>query len=79
MKPPLRIVPPAAKPAGEDVRQRVKRMAKPPEMLQCNRCGSRELIEARQGVLLKNGKPSGGTKVLICVNCLLHGERVVVA
>ena len=77
MKPSLRIVPPAAKPAAEELRQRVKKMPKPASMLQC-RCGSREFIEARQGVLLKAGKPSGGTKVLICVNCLLRGERVVV-
>lgn len=78
MKPDLRIVPPAAKPAAEEVRQRVRRMPKPAGMIQC-RCGSREVIEARQGVLLKEGKPSGGTKVMLCVNCLLRGERVVVA
>lgn len=28
---------------------------------------------------LKNGKPTGGTKALLCVCCLLKGKRVVVA
>lgn len=47
-------------------------------MLEC-RCGSREMIEAKTGVLLKNGRATGGTKVMLCVNCLLRGERVIVA
>jgi len=58
--------------------KRARAAGKAESILQC-RCGSREFIEARQGVLLKAGKPAGGTKVLICVNCLLRGERVVVA
>lgn len=59
--------------------QRVRAAGKSDAIVQCNRCGSREVIEAKQGMLIKDGKPSGGTKVLICVNCLLRGERVVVA
>jgi hypothetical protein len=53
-------------------------MAKPPSMLEC-RCGGRELIETKTGVLFQDGKASGGTKQWICAACLAKGERVVVA
>jgi hypothetical protein len=77
MAPPLKLVPKAAPSAKEAVRQRVREAPKPASMLQC-RCGSRELIEARQGVLFKNGRATGGSRAWLCVNCLLRGERVVV-
>lgn len=64
---------------AEEVRKRVRAMPKPATMVQCHRCGGREVIETKIGVLLKNGKTSGGTKTLICVSCLLAGKRVVVA
>lgn len=60
------------------VLERVKATPKPAELLQCHRCGGREFIETRIGVVLKRGKPSGGTKALVCACCLLKGERVVV-
>ena len=63
---------------AEKVRKRVRAMPKPPTMVQCHRCGGREVIETRIGVLMKNGKPTGGTKTMICVGCLLRGERVLV-
>lgn len=63
---------------AEEVRKRVRAMPKPATMVQCHRCGGREVIETKIGVLLKNGKTSGGTKQLLCVCCLLKGERVVV-
>lgn len=63
----------------EEVRKRVRAMPKPATMVQCHRCGGREVIETKIGVLMKNGKPSGGTKTMICVGCLLKGERVVVS
>jgi hypothetical protein len=50
---------------------------KPAAMLQCRRCGGREVIEAKIGVSLEGGKAQGGTKVLLCALCLLKGERVV--
>ena len=62
---------------AEKVRKRVRAMPKPPTMVQCHRCGGREVIETKIGVLMKNGKPTGGTRTLICVSCLLQGERVV--
>jgi hypothetical protein len=63
----------------ERVRKRVRAMAKPPCMIQCHRCGGREVIETKTGVLLKNGKPTGGTKQLLCALCFMRGERVVIA
>lgn len=57
-------------------RSRARAMAKPAEMLQCRRCGGREFTETVTGSILRHGKPSGGTKALICVICLLAGERV---
>ena len=61
---------------AEQVRRRVRAMPKPATMVQCHRCGGREVIETKIGVLMKNGKPTGGTKALLCVCCLLKGERV---
>ncbi|MGY3172423.1 hypothetical protein ACVWYU_001800 [Pseudomonas sp. TE12234] len=64
---------------AEEVRKRVRAMPKPATMVQCHRCGGREVIETKIGVLMKNGKSTGGTKALLCVCCLLKGERVVIA
>ncbi len=64
---------------AEKVRKRVRAMPKPPTMVQCHRCGGREVIETKIGVLMKNGKPTGGTKTMICVGCLLAGKRVIVS
>ncbi len=68
---------PAPDTPAEQVRKRVRAMPKPAEMIQCHRCGGREVIETKIGMLMKNGIPTGGTKGLICVGCLLRGERVV--
>lgn len=76
--PNLKLVPVVAPTPVEKVRQRVKSAPKPDAMLQC-RCGSREIIETKTGVLLIGGKPTGGTKQYICAACLMKGERVVVA
>jgi len=74
--PDLRLVPDSEPSPSEKVRQRLKAQ-KPPAILQC-RCGCRELIEVKTGLLFKNGKPSGGTKQYLCAHCLMKGERVVV-
>lgn len=77
----LHAVPDAPKPDDpkSQVLERIKRMPKPKEMLQCPRCGGRELIETKIGVMYRDGKTSGGTKQLLCSLCLMRGERVVVA
>lgn len=77
--PKLSIVKPSAPSPAEQVRQRVRAMPKPATLLQCPRCGGREVIETKSGMLLKDGKPSGGTKQHVCALCLSKGERVVVA
>ena len=63
----------------EKVRRRLRATAKPAAMLQCHRCAGREVVETKVGVLLENGKPTGGTKALLCATCLIRGERVVLA
>lgn len=66
--------PPPAKP-----NERAKKASKPADMLQCPRCGGREVIETVIGAMIQAGKLKGGTRQIICVGCLLNGERVVVA
>ena len=75
--PKLTVVPASEPDAREKLRQRLTRQPKPATMLEC-RCGSRELIAAKSGVLFKDGKAVGGTKTLLCAACLAKGERVVV-
>jgi len=48
-------------------------------MIQCHRCGGREVIEAKVGMVLKNGRPQGGTKTILCATCHRQGDRVVLA
>ncbi len=60
------------------MRRKVRAAPKPAALMQC-RCGCREFIETRTGVEYVNGKTRGGTKTLICAQCLLKGDRVVIA
>ena len=74
----LRIVPAAPAPAKERLRQRIKAMDKPTTLLEC-RCGSRELIEVRIGMLFKDGRATGGTRQMLCAACMRKGDRVAIA
>ena len=76
----LHVVPKRDKPDTPVTRSR-KRLAatRVDYMAQCPRCEGREVMETRIGVLLVNGKPQGGTKLLVCAACHRKGERVVVA
>jgi hypothetical protein len=58
---------------------KVKAAPKPGAMLQCPRCGGREVLALLSGVLLKSGKPTGGTKQIVCAACYMKGERIVLA
>jgi hypothetical protein len=58
---------------------RIKRTQKPASMIQCHRCGCREVLPLTTGALLRNGKVSGGTTVHVCASCYMKGERVVLA
>lgn len=79
-KPRFHVIPgtPAPDTPKEAVKRRVRKLPKPVAMAQCHRCGGREVIETKIGVILKDGKPTGGTKQLLCAGCLMRGERVVV-
>lgn len=59
-----------------DVKRRVKAMPKPAEVVQCRRCGGREFIETVTGTMERGGKRSGGTKTMVCLPCLLTGQRI---
>lgn len=76
----LSVVPQAEKPRAprSALAERLNAIPRPACLLQCPRCAGQELIEARSGVLLQGGKTRGGTKAMLCVACLLRGERVVV-
>lgn len=76
--PRLTLIPgtPAPDTPAQQVLERVKKMPKPAEMAQCPRCGGREFLTTKIGVLIKSGKATGGTPNLICVNCLARGERI---
>lgn len=72
----LRLVPPPeSAPTEEKVRQRIKKMARPDGLLQCNRCGGRTIMTAKTGVILKNGRKTGGTTVEkdVCLDCYMKG------
>lgn len=70
---------PAPDSPEEKQRKRVRAMPKPVSMIQCHRCGGREVFETKIGMLYKNGKPQGGTKQVLCASCFMRGERVVLA
>lgn len=79
MKPALTVVPPSAPGPAEQVRQRIKRAPKPASMLQCHKCGGREVLTLRSGVLMQAGRTKGGAKAEVCALCFLKGDRVVLA
>jgi hypothetical protein len=76
--PRLTLIPntPAPDTPAQCVRERVKKMPKPADMAQCPRCGGREFLTTKTGVLIRGGKSHGGTPNLICVHCLAKGERI---
>ena len=72
----LHLIPPI--PAlPEPANSRAKRASKPADMLQCPRCGGREVIETVIGAMIQARKLKGGTRAIVCVGCMLKGERVV--
>jgi hypothetical protein len=58
---------------------RIKKHPKPAAMIQCHRCGCREVLELKTGVLYQDGRATGGTKAIVCAHCFMKGERVVLA
>ena len=74
----LTIVPASAPPEPERLRLKRRADPKPPTMLQC-RCGSRDVLQVKTGVLMSAGKPTGGTRQLLCAACYMTGKRIVLA
>ena len=70
---------PAPDTPKDQLRKRLKAHPKPDAMVSCHRCSGREVIQAKIGMVLRNGKMVGGTKVYLCANCHRNGERVVLA
>jgi hypothetical protein len=58
---------------------RIKARARPANMLQCRRCGGREVLELKAGVMFQDGKTKGGVKQIVCACCFMKGERIVLA
>lgn len=77
----LTLVPPTEAPRDKKTERigRIKRDA-PESLLQCplRTCLSTSVIPEKTGMRIKNGKPVGGTTVLICAVCLKEGRRTVV-
>lgn len=73
----LHLIPPIPAP-DEPVNNRAKKASKPADMLQCPRCGGREVIETVIGAMVQARKLKGGARAIVCVGCLMRGERVVV-
>lgn len=71
----LHLVPAETQP--EEKVGRAKKASKPPDMLQCPRCGGREVIETVIGAMIQARKLKGGTRQIVCFSCILKGERVV--
>jgi hypothetical protein len=78
-KPKLHVIQgtPAPDTPVEQARERIRKMPKPATMIQCHRCGSREVMVTKIGMVLKNGKAIGGTPQILCASCHRGGERVV--
>jgi len=75
----LHVIPgtPAPDTATERVRKRVRVHKKPAAVIDCHRCGGREVIETRIGLMARNRRASGGTRQYLCALCFMRGERVV--
>lgn len=77
----LKLVPPA-EPPEETPRRRIARTLAektPSYLLKCPRCAGMELVETVTGVqIMRDGKRKGGTKVRLCLSCLMRGERIEV-
>lgn len=72
---PLKLVPKTNPSAAEEVRQRVKRMARPDGAMQCNRCGCRTSLTTINGQVIRHGRKTGGTVIDkdVCAECWKRG------
>lgn len=57
----------------------IDKIKAPGVVLECPRCAGRDTLEVTNGVMVKNRKVVGGTKMIVCAHCYVKGERVVLA
>ena len=67
----VKLVPPSPPSPKQAVFERIKKMPRPPGLLQCNRCGCRSSLTIRNGDRVVNGRIMPGTVIAkhICANC----------
>jgi hypothetical protein len=77
-KPTLSLVPRHQPDARDETILRVKKMPRPDGMLQCPRCGCREVLNTQAGVIITKGRRKPGTKIAIdeCAQCWKAGLHV---
>lgn len=76
MSSPFRVIDGTPEPEGP--RKRMKAQAKPSHIIRCRRCTGLAMIEVKLGMEMRNGKPAGGQKAIVCATCLTQGEYVAV-
>lgn len=68
----MKLLPDPEPSPADKVLSRVKRIQRPDGMLQCPRCGSRTVLTARNGVIVKDGRVvARGTTIAneVCADC----------
>lgn len=76
MNTPFKVIDGTPEPEGP--KKRMKARAKPSHIIRCPRCTGLSMIEVKLGMEMKNGKPTGGQKQIVCATCLAQGEHVAV-
>lgn len=74
MSSPFRVIDGTSEPEGP--RKRVKAKTAPSDVLRCRRCTSLAMVVVKLGMVMRNGKATGGQKVIVCATCLARGEYV---
>lgn len=78
MRRPTILPDPEITPADQ-VRRRVKLQPRPDGLLQCPRCGSRSVLEIRNGVIVQDGRRVQRGTVIekdACAECWKRGDTV---
>lgn len=71
----LKLVPPAEPSPKQAVIERVKKMYRPPGVLQCARCGCRTVLTTTQVAAIVDGRYKRGTVIddRVCAECWRRG------
>lgn len=74
-RPHLTRVPEPDSTPADKVRARITRRQRPEGMLECPRCGGRELFTSRAGVVVKGGKTVTRGTVIVKNGCLVCAKQ----